>query len=402
MASVKVKIRLSKIEGKEGTIYYQIIQNKIVRQILTKYRIYPSEWCKESCTVSTTSASQERRVLLINIKEQIKLDVGRLKFIVATLTNQSTDFSADDIVAMYAEKCHAHTLFVFAQEVISRLRELNRDRCVETYTTTLNKFMRFRNGQDILLSDITFDLMMGYEAYLKRDGVTMNTISFYIRNLRAIYNRAVDQELIEQKHPFRKVYTGIEKTAKRALPLKNIKEIKETDLSLKPKMSFARDMFLLSFYTRGMSFVDMAFLRKKDLQNGVIQYRRRKTGQQLHIKWEKCMQDIVARYPPNETEYLLPIITKDVVNKRSYYQGELAKINTQLKKLSSLLSLQTPITMYVARHSWASVAKNRNIPLSVISEGMGHDSEATTQIYLASLDTAIVDKANRMILKLLA
>ncbi|MFI3264674.1 MAG: tyrosine-type recombinase/integrase, partial [Rikenellaceae bacterium] len=180
------------------------------------------------------------------------------------------------------------------------------------------------------------------------------------------------------------------------------KEIKEADLSLKPKMSFARDMFLLSFYTRGMSFVDMAFLRKKDLQNGVIQYRRRKTGQQLHIKWEKCMQDIVARYPPNETEYLLPIITKDVVNKRSYYQGELAKINTQLKKLSSLLSLQTPITMYVARHSWASVAKNRNIPLSVISEGMGHDSEATTQIYLASLDTAIVDKANRMILKLLA
>ncbi len=402
MASIKVKFRPSKIEGKEGAIYYQIIQNKIVRQILAEYRIYPSEWNNEFCTVSTTYAKQERRELLASIKAQIKLDVSRLKFIVTTLSNRSTDFSADDIVAMYAEKCHSHTLFIFAQGVINRLRELHRDRCVETYTTTLNKFIRFRKGEDILLSDITFDLMMGYEAYLKCEGVAMNTISFYMRNLRAIYNRAVDQEFIEQKRPFRKVYTGIEKTAKRALPLKNIKEIKEVDLSLKPKMSFARDMFLLSFYTRGMSFVDMAFLRKKDLQNGIIQYRRRKTGQQLHIKWEKCMQEIVARYPPNETEYLLPIITKDVVNKRSYYQGELAKINMQLKKLSSSLSLKTPVTMYVARHSWASVAKSRNIPLSVISEGMGHDSEATTQIYLASLDTAIVDKANRMILKLLA
>lgn len=114
------------------------------------------------------------------------------------------------------------------------------------------------------------------------------------------------------------------------------------------------------------------------------------------------MQEIIVRYPPNETEYLLPIITKGGVDERAYYQKELAKINNQLKKLSSLLSLKMPLTMYVARHSWASVAKSKNIPLSVISEGMGHDSEATTQIYLASLDTAVVDKANSMILRLLA
>lgn len=114
------------------------------------------------------------------------------------------------------------------------------------------------------------------------------------------------------------------------------------------------------------------------------------------------MQDIVSRYPTNETEYLLPIITKECVNERACYQNELAKINNWLKKLSAMLSLQLPLTMYVARHSWASVAKSKNVPLSVISEGMGHDSEATTQIYLASLDTAVVDKANRMILKLLA
>lgn len=113
------------------------------------------------------------------------------------------------------------------------------------------------------------------------------------------------------------------------------------------------------------------------------------------------MQAIVSRYPPNDTEFLLPIITDNTFDERASYQRVLAKINFQLKKLSTLLSLPAPLTMYVARHSWASVAKSKNIPLSVIPEGMGHDSETTTQIYLSSLDTAVVDKANRMILKLL-
>ncbi|MFR9543063.1 MAG: site-specific integrase [Rikenellaceae bacterium] len=402
MASIKVKFRPSKVAGKEGVIYYQIIRSRVIRQIATEYRIYSSEWDEEGSRVVLSQSEIERNKILATIKERIKLDVNRLHHIVAALNKTNAIFSADDVVKAFEKELQGDTLFKFTQGVIARLRELRKDRGVETYTTTLKSFMRFRDGEDLLLADITSDLMLNYEVYLKYEGLSMNTISFYMRIMRAIYNRAVEQELIEQRHPFKKVYTGVDKTVKRALPLKSIKKIKELDLSLNPKMAYARDMFLLSFYTRGMSFVDMAYLRKKDLQNGVVSYRRRKTGQQLHIKWEKCMQEIVARYPLNETEYLLPIITKCGLNERTHYQNELAKVNTQLKKMSPLLSLQLPLTHYVARHSWASVAKSRNIPLSVISEGMGHDSEATTQIYLASLDTAIVDKANRMILKLLA
>ncbi|MFI3333196.1 MAG: site-specific integrase [Rikenellaceae bacterium] len=310
MASIKVKFRPSKVAGKEGVIYYQIIRNRVIRQIATEYRIYSSEWDDEYGRVAASLSETERNRVLATIKERIKLDVGRLSHIVVALSTQKNNFSADDVVRSFEQELNGPRLFTFTLEVINRLRELRRERCVETYTTTLNSFMRFRDGVDLLLSDITSDLMMSYEAYLKYGGVSMNTISFYMRIMRAIYNRAVDQEIIGQKYPFKKVYTGVDKTVKRALPLKSIKQIKELDLSLKPKMAYARDMFLLSFYTRGMSFVDMAFLRKKDLQNGTIQYRRRKTGQQLHIKWEKCMQEIISRYPPNETEYLLPIITK--------------------------------------------------------------------------------------------
>ena len=126
-----------------------------------------------------------------------------------------------------------------------------------------------------------------YEAYLKKNGrLSLNTISFYMRILRAVYNRAVEKELTTQRFPFRHVYTGIEKTIKRAIPQPIIRQIKEKELLTGSSVDYARDMFLFSFYTRGMSFVDMAYLKKKDLHNGILTYRRKKTGQQLSIKWE--------------------------------------------------------------------------------------------------------------------
>lgn len=107
------------------------------------------------------------------------------------------------------------------------------------------------------------------------------------------------------------------------------------------------------------------------------------------------------KYPVNETEYLLPVITEPNKDNRTQYSNGLHRVNHLLKQIGVQLGLHMPLTMYVARHSWASIAKSRNVPIAVISEGMGHDSENTTQIYLASLDTSIVDKANKKILDLL-
>ncbi len=159
-------------------------------------------------------------------------------------------------------------------------------------------------------------------------------------------------------------------------------------------------MFLFSFYTRGMSFIDMAYLKKTDLKNGVIIYRRKKTYQQLSIKWEKCMAEIVAKYKDRSvTQYLLPIITNPLADERIQYRNAIYRVNTALKVIAEMAGLSMPLSMYCARHGWASVAKSKNIPLSVISEGMGHDSEETTRIYLASLDSNVIDKANSLILK---
>lgn len=288
------------------------------------------------------------------------------------------------------------------EETITHTRTLGKIRSSETYTTTMKSFMRFRKNKDMALKDITADIMVEYEAYLHNCGISPNSSSFYLRNLRAIYNRAVEKGLTKQQSPFRHVYTGIEKTVKRAIPLSAIKKIKVVDLSMHPSADFARDMFMFSFYTRGMSFVDMAYLRKKDLTGGILSYRRRKTGQRMSIRWERCMQAIVDKYSSPKSAYLLPIIKEDSgIDERRQYIYSSHNINHSLKALSRRLDLNIPLTMYVARHSWASIARSRNIPIAVISEGMGHESESTTRIYLASLSTNIIDDANSMILGLL-
>ena len=402
MASVKVKFRPSTTTGKEGTIYYQVIHNRVVRQIYTDYKLFASEWQShsEAVILHRVPNKQERNNYLLSITSRIRWDKDRLNKIIQVLS-QSGTFVTDDVVVRFQNNRQGPSFNNYIRQQIARLKRLGKIRTSETYTAALRSFNGFMNDKEVLFDQINSDLIAEYEAYLKGRGNSPNTVSFYMRILKSVYNRAVEEGLTEQRHPFKSVYTGVEKTLKRAISLNHLKRIKGLDLSLKPNLDFARDMFLFSFYTRGMSFIDMAYLRKKALQNSILSYRRRKTGQQLFIKWEKCMQEIVDKYPVNETEYLLPIIIQRDVDYRKQYTNELHRVNHLLKKIGKQLGLSIPLTMYVGRHSWASVAKSRNVPISVISEGMGHDSENTTQIYLASLDTSVVDKANKKILDLL-
>lgn len=394
--TIKVKFRPSTVKDCPGSIVYFVTHRRIVRQITTGYKIFPEEW--DGSQSKLIPFYNERAGIIRQIAQKLARDMKRLDAVIVKLGNNGNSFTTDDVVRKFQETETDHTFFGFMNEVIKQLKHLGKVRTSETYTSTLHSFMRFRNNEDVTLDEINSDLMMGYEAFLKSNGVTMNTVSFYNRILRAVYNRAVEKELTTQRYPFKHVYTGIDKTVKRAIPLKAIKRIKELDLSLKSSLDFARDMFLFSFYTRGMSFIDMAYLKKTDLHSGILSYRRRKTGQQMFIRWEKCMQEILDKYPANETGYLLPII-KTPDGERRQYRNMQRLVNNKLKDISAMVSLQMNLTMYVSRHSWASIAKSQNIPLSVISEGMGHDSENTTQIYLASLDNSMIDKANELILK---
>ena len=397
MSSIKVKFRPSEVSGHEGSIYYQVIHERRVRQLNTGYRVRPDEWDGSRSMVRAAQDS-ERKTVILSVREGISRDVERLARIDKKLDSDGVSYTADDVIDEFRRQARECSLFNYMESLIARFRQNGKARTSETYRAALNSFRKFRKEEDIMLDCLTSHVMEAYEAWHRSRGNTPNTVSFYTRILRAVYNRAVEDEVTCDRNPFRHVYTGVDKTVKRAVPLSCIKKIKALDLSLFPPLDYARDMFLMSFYLRGMSFVDMTFLKKSDLKTGHIVYRRRKTGQRLTIEWAREMQVILDKYPDNPTQYLLPIIRSEGINERCAYRNIGYNINHSLKKVAELVGINIPLTMYVARHSWASAAKAKGIPLSVISEGMGHDSEATTRIYLASLDTSVVDEANSLII----
>ena len=343
MASIKVKFRPSTIDGKEGTLYYQVIHNRVVRQINTDYKLFVSEWLSHSNTVvlHQNRTKTERDNYLLSITERIKWDKDKLEKVIQTL-NQSGTFTADDVVLRFHDKGKEVSFIGYIRQQIVRLKRLGKVRTSETYTAALKSFSGFMNDKEVSFDELNTDLLAEYEAYLKSRDNSPNTISFYMRILKAVYNRAVENGLTEQRHPFKSVYTGVEKTLKRAISLNDIKRIKGLDLSLRPNLDFARDMFLFCFYTRGMSFVDMAYLKKKDIANGILVYRRKKTGQQLFIRWEKCMQEIIDKYPVNETEFLLPLITHPSEDYRKQYTNALHQVNRLLKKIGEMVDLPIP------------------------------------------------------------
>lgn len=290
--------------------------------------------------------------------------------------------------------------FEYVSQWAVQLRQMGNLRTAETYRSALNQFSRFRQNEDLPLSDITAVLMEQFQSYLRSRQLTMNTVSFFMRILRSIYHKGVKSGLTVDNQPFRSVYTGNAKTQKRALPREAIQRIKQLQLD-NPQLLFARDMFLLSFYLRGMSFVDMAYMKRSDIHDGYITYKRHKTGQMLTIRWEQQMQGIVDRYPNTKSDYLLPIICKQNGKERNQYRNHQTHINRDLKEIARLAGININLTMYCARHSWATIARDMEVPMNIISRAMGHVNERTTEIYIRSVDADTVDKVNEQIIRMI-
>lgn len=383
-------------------LVFQVIHRRVVRQIGSGVRVYQHEWDSENVEVIVPDNKKDLRwEHLTTAKCVLNERLRRMRDVISKLERYGMPYTADRIIAQYLDPTDEIFFIAFGRDMITMLKQSGKRCTAETYETSMNSFARFRQETDLSLNDVSSDLMIAYENYLNNKGVCPNSISFYMRNLRAIYNRAVEKELTKQAYPFRHVYTGVDKTVKRALPLQTIRRLRQMDLRRHPRKDYARDLFLFSLYTRGMAFVDMAFLKKKDLHNGILSYRRHKTNQPLMIKWEKQMQDIIDKYDTSDSPYLLPIINDTDGDAYAQYRNVLHRVNRHLSQLGAVLNLPIPLTTYVARHTWASIAKSKNIAISVISEAMGHDSENTTRIYLASLDTSVIDKANRLVLEAL-
>ena len=393
--SVRTKFRHSRVKGKTGTIYIQVIHNRIARQIGTCYKLFSEEWNGAEVVIPEFDAA--RYSYLVEVRHGLYEMRKRIEAIIWRLEKADVKYTTDDVVTAFRlPDDDEHSFCVFSIKLVEHLKRMGKYRLSETYISAVNSFMRFRGEQgDIRLDEIDSDLIKEYEHYLLNDcGLCRNTSSFYNRNLRAIYNRAVKKGLTMDRVPFSEVYTGVDKTSKRAVTIETIKEIKDLDLTGDAEMSFVRDLYMLSFDLRGISFVDLALLETNQLQNGYLTYFRRKTRQKLEIKWEEQMQEIVNRHHVKESRYLLPILTETGGDIRRQYLNALHWVNARLKKIGKMIGCPIPLTTYTARHGWASAAHSLNVATPFISQALGHDSEKTTRIYLSSLDNEVIDEAN--------
>jgi site-specific recombinase XerD len=394
--SVKLKFIPSKIKNKEGVVCLQLIHNRKIKLLRTRFRLFSTEWDKKTETVFLGNVRIERQSYLQSIKTGLDTQLRQLEKLIRLLEMKS-DYTIDELADLYTNNSFNGYLFPFVDYTVKCLKENNRKKTASICITAKTSFERFLGGQDILLDKIDNDLMQKYETYLKNTGVMKNTVSCYMRALRSVYNQSVKRGLTSQKNPFANIFTRIDKTVKRAVNEDVIVQLKNSNLSSHKELALARDLFMFSFYMRGISFIDMANLRKSNLKNGYIVYSRSKTRQMLTVKLETCMQEIISRYELQTVDdYLLPVYTAQNRDNTS----QLRNHNKRLKRISDLLKLEKPLSSYVSRHTWATLALHKGIPIEVISESMGHENETTTRIYLASLGQSVVDKANAEIIRL--
>ncbi len=400
MATVKIKFRASSVAGKEGTLYYHIIHLRKLRWISTDYHIYPEEWNARKSSIIVGN-SNNRQAHLQLIQSQIDWEMKQMQRIIHDKEMYGVSYSVDDLANEIQQLPTSQSVFTFFRQQIAKKEQMQ---CVGTknnYTNAVNRFIEFRNQKDLTFSQMTADMMEMYQAWLWNRGVGQNTVSFYLRTLRTLYHKAVEAGQATPIDIFVHVQTANVRTAKRAISIKDIRNIQKLELQIGSSIDKARDLFLLSFYLRGMAFVDMAFLKKSDLKCGMVSYNRRKTHQNLNIEWIKPMQAIIEKYAEQtmDSPYMLPILTGKETSPYTQYRKVEYNTNYNLKKIGKLIGLKIPLTTYVARHTWASIALHMNIPIATISEGMGHNSYKTTQIYLESIDVATINEANKKIIR---
>ena len=394
MATIKVKLRPSSVVERAGTIYYQVTHRRATQQITTNIRLQPDEWDTIGEQVVVSVADKNI------IQNRIDSDIALLKRIVKDLNNSGVTYSVGDIVKRFkSPECHVLVLD-FMQNQIRLMRNANRLGTALNYEKTMKNFVKFLGGVNLPFSAMTEQVIADYNAFLVQRGMVRNSISFYMRIMRAVYNKAVRQKLVEQSHPFTEVYTGIDRTRKRAVSESVISQLYKLNLAEGTPLALARDIFIFSYCTRGMAFVDIAYQKRENIQNGVICYARRKTGQLLSVRIEPSIQRIIDRYSSALSPYVFPILTS-TETKPAYeeYQVAINNHNRQLRRLSKMLPAGCKLTSYTSRHSWATAARNHNVPISVISAGMGHTSEQTTQIYLTMLENSVIDDANQGLIR---
>ena len=412
MASYGFSFRASTRVGRyPGRLYLRVVHGCQSRSVTTDYRVFPEEWDAVGRRLLIPYGRSERSRQLAEIESAMLCDLRRMDTVIGKLKKKG-GYGIDELMDRYRAVMRGNTLGVFTEKLAAEMEQDGYHRTAKAYRTAAGRLIEFSGNPNLSYEHITPEFVCDFQSSLKADGRSMNTISFYMRTLRAIYHKAIGEGRIHRRaeSPFSGVYTGVSTTRKLALSQEELGRLsafdpteavcgeKKKPVELPEHLAPALAMFLFCYHARGMCFIDMAYLKKSALRGDTIHYRRHKTGQAIELRVLPAMRRIIDWFAPltAASRYLFPVIT-DPGKELLQYESGLRLQNQRLKKIAALCGIKKRFSTHTARHSWATVAKNAGLPLAVISEGLGHTNQRTTEIYLASLERSILDHASRIV-----
>ncbi len=329
---------------------------------------------------------QKVQDILIRLEDEGKLDT----------------LSLDELKNFVTQKNTEVMTLAFGAEIIAELQEANKFGNARVYDTMLRSVRDFAKGRDFPLKQLTYAWLKKYEAWYLSKGNSANGLSVSMRTLRALYNRAIKQKLISKDYyPFGDYAIKKESTRKRAITAADLQLIRQY-VPKTERQERAKDYFMLSFFLMGASFVDIAMLKVKNITSGRIENKRRKTGRLHSIPLSPPLQALLDKYMAGKgkEDFILNVIkTNDLQRQGANVRDALRRFNRSLKEIGIACGIEAPLTSYVARHSYATIAKYKGVPTAIISEALGHSSEDVTQVYLDSFDKEVMDKYHSMIIE---
>ena len=299
-----------------------------------------------------------------------------------------------------------NSLTGFMNEVIVELQQEGRFATANIYKYALRAFTESIGDGEIFWGGLNRWALRHFQVFMENQQKSYNTISTYIRALRAIYNRAVDRGLVKGEFRlFANLKTGVVSEKKLAVTALQMQKLVHTPQKrqLPPKVRQAQDILSLMVLLQGMPYTDLAHLHKGDLNGDLLTCHRQKTGTELCVKVLPEAMELIERYRNREacSPYLLNLLSGANSEKEAFeeYQRKLRELNLQLSKLPALCGVEgVKVSSYTARHTWATLAKYGQVPEEVISEGLGHSSLEVTRTYLKSFGGDELEKANRIII----
>ena len=383
-------------------LVFQVIHSRRKKLLYTGFRLKEEVFNEaEEKLVDGTDAT-----LTATDITKMNRELRKMKNMIHTRIRQlertTEPFTVEDVLAQFTRANVRQQFYIlrYIDTQIERKKKLKKEGTAAAYKSTRSSLAKFLDGSDIRMLEIDLRFIRRYEDFLYNNGVAENTVSYYLRNLRTLYNQAVvDGYHPHGEYPFVKAQTRPAKTVKRALSREDLQALANLKLEDAPELKFARDLYLFSFYAQGMAFVDIVLLKKSDIYNGVLTYSRHKSKQFIRIAVTPQMQELMDKYE-TEGKYVFPIIRDNSSSEYTQYRLALGRINRHLKRIAAMIDVKIPLTTYTARHTWATLARDCGAPVSVISAGLGHTSEEMTRIYLKEFDVSQLDKVNSIVTKL--